>query len=51
MTEQNLLDGDNSIYADASGRVVPVVTKNGEEDRNTTQSGDCIRVSGVSTTF
>lgn len=48
MTEQNLLDGDNSIYADASGRVVPVVTKNGEEDRNTTQSGDCIRVSGVS---
>ena len=48
MTDQNLIETDNSIYADESGQVVPVVTKKGEEDRNTTQSGDCIRVSGVS---
>lgn len=27
--------------------VVPVVTRHGQEDTNTAQSGDCIRVSGV----
>lgn len=48
MTEQTDIGTDNSIYANESGQVVPVVTKKGEEDRNTTQSGDCIRVSGVS---
>ncbi|EMQ98549.1 cupin domain-containing protein [Paeniglutamicibacter gangotriensis] len=41
-------EGDNSIYAGADGNVVPVVTRKGEEDTNTAQSGDCIRVSGVS---
>lgn len=48
MSEQHHTEGDNSIYANESGQVIPVVTKNGEEDRNTTQSGDCVRVSGVS---
>lgn len=48
MSEQIATENDNSIYANESGQVVPVVTKNGEEDRNTTQSGDCVRVSGVS---
>lgn len=43
-----VLDGDNSQYASANGRVVPVVTRGGEEDTNTAQSGDCVRVSGVS---
>ncbi|WP_426300094.1 cupin domain-containing protein [Arthrobacter sp. R-11] len=41
-------NGDNSIYAGADGKVVPVVTRAGQEDANTAQSGDCIRVSGVS---
>ncbi|GAA5226693.1 cupin domain-containing protein [Paeniglutamicibacter antarcticus] len=41
-------DGDNSIYAGSDGVVVPVVTRKGEEDTNTAQSGDCVRVSGVS---
>ena len=48
MTEQTDIGTDNSIYANETGQVVPVVTKKGEEDRNTTQSGDCVRVSGVS---
>jgi uncharacterized RmlC-like cupin family protein len=41
-------EGDNSIYAGPGGKVVPVVTRGGEEDTNTAQSGDCVRVSGVS---
>ncbi len=41
-------EGDNRIYAGADGRVVPVVTRAGHEDTNTAQSGDCVRVSGVS---
>ncbi|QUL79545.1 cupin domain-containing protein [Brevibacterium sp. SMBL_HHYL_HB1] len=48
MTQQTVTEADNSIYADDTGQVVPVVTKKGEEDRNTTQSGDCVRISGVS---
>ncbi len=48
MTNSTAAEIDNSKYADDAGQVVPVVTRNGEEDRNTTQSGDCIRVSGVS---
>lgn len=43
-----VLEGDNSQYASANGQVVPVVTRKGEEDTNTAQSGDCVRVSGVS---
>jgi uncharacterized RmlC-like cupin family protein len=43
-----LTEGDNSIYAGADGKVVPVVTRAGQEDTNTAQSGDCVRVSGVS---
>lgn len=34
--------------AKAAAEAIPVVTRSGEEDTNTTQSGDCIRVSGVS---
>lgn len=41
-------EGDNSMYASANGQVVPVVTRGGAEDTNTAQSGDCVRVSGVS---
>lgn len=48
MTERIATEADHSIYANAAGQVVPVVTYKGEEDRNTTQSGDCVRVSGVS---
>lgn len=33
---------------DESARVVPVVTRSGEENTGTAQSGDCVRVSGVS---
>lgn len=47
-TTEYVLDGDNSIYAQPDGKVVPVVTRAGAEDTNTAQSGDCIRVSGVS---
>lgn len=47
-TTEYRLEGDNSIYAQADGKVVPVVTRAGAEDTNTAQSGDCIRVSGVS---
>lgn len=42
------LEGDNSQYAQPNGQVIPVVTRKGEEDTSTMQSGDCIRVSGVS---
>ena len=50
MTTSNeyILEGDNSQYANEQGKVVPVVTNSGEEDTNTAQSGDCVRVSGVS---
>lgn len=47
-TTAYLTEGDNSMYAGADGRVVPVVTRAGEEDTNTAQSGDAVRVSGVS---
>ena len=47
-TTKYLTDGDNSIYAGPYGKVVPVVTRAGNEDTNTAQSGDCVRVSGVS---
>ena len=33
------LEGDNSIYADANGLVVPVVTRGGLEVGDTGQSG------------
>ena len=41
------LEGDNSQYADASGLVVPVVTRGGLEVGDTGQSGGASRVSGV----
>jgi uncharacterized RmlC-like cupin family protein len=47
-TTKYLTEGDNSIYAGPNGKVVPVVTRAGNEDTNTAQSGDCVRVSGVS---
>ena len=47
-TTNYLTEGDNSIYAGPNGKVVPVVTRAGNEDTNTAQSGDCVRVSGVS---
>lgn len=40
-------EGDNSAYA-TDGEVIPVITRAGEEDTSTLQSGDCVRVSGVS---
>ncbi|MEJ7647547.1 MAG: cupin domain-containing protein [Nakamurella sp.] len=40
--------GPNEQYAGADGQVVPVVTRAGQESTDTTQSGDCVRVSGVS---
>lgn len=45
---QYQLEGDNSQYAGPNGQVVPVVTRAGEEDQNTGQSGGAVRVSGVS---
>jgi uncharacterized RmlC-like cupin family protein len=42
------IEGDNSLYAGPDGKVVPVVTRAGQEDTNTAQSGDAIRISGVS---
>lgn len=41
-------DGDNRQYAGPDGRVVPVITRAGEEDKGTSQSGGAVRVSGVS---
>ena len=43
-----VVDGDNSAYAQPDGRVIPVVTRAGQEDTATMQSGECVRVSGVS---
>jgi uncharacterized RmlC-like cupin family protein len=42
------LEGDNSMYATDGGLVVPVVTRGGRESGLTAQSGDAVRVSGVS---
>lgn len=42
------LEGDNSIYADVNGLVVPVVTRGGLEAGDTGQSGGATRISGVS---
>jgi uncharacterized RmlC-like cupin family protein len=42
------LEGDNSEYRLPSGLVAPVVTRGGLEDAGTADSGDAIRVSGVS---
>jgi uncharacterized RmlC-like cupin family protein len=42
------LEGDNSTYADASGLVVPVVTRGGLEVGDTGQSEGASRISGVS---
>ena len=43
-----VLDGDNSPYAGADGLVVPVVTRAGQEDGGTADSGGAVRISGVS---
>ncbi|WP_203881118.1 hypothetical protein [Planotetraspora kaengkrachanensis] len=43
-----VLEGDNSMYAGASGLVVPVVTRGGLEVGDTGQSAGATRVSGVS---
>ncbi|WP_217562637.1 cupin domain-containing protein [Streptomyces sp. GbtcB6] len=43
-----VLEGDNSAYANASGLVVPVVTRGGLEVGATGQSTGATRVSGVS---
>jgi uncharacterized RmlC-like cupin family protein len=45
---QYVLDGDNSMYANESGLVVPVVTRSGLETGATGQSGGATRISGVS---
>ncbi|MEU9413391.1 cupin domain-containing protein [Streptomyces sp. NPDC048281] len=42
------LEGDNAMYRPASGIVAPVVTRAGQEDVNTADSGGAVRVSGVS---
>ena len=42
------LEGDNSVYADANGLVVPVVTRGGLEVGDTGQSEGARRISGVS---
>ncbi len=47
MTEY-ALEGDNSRYASESGRVVPVVTRAGQESDTTGQSAGATRISGVS---
>ena len=43
-----VLEGDNTLYAGASGLVVPVVTRAGQEVGNTGQSSGASRISGVS---
>ncbi len=43
-----VLEGDNSQYASANGLVVPVITRAGLEDTHTMQSGNAVRISGVS---
>src|SRR5699024_6581171 len=45
---QYQFEGDNSQYAGADGQVVPVITRAGEEDTGTSQSGGAVRISGVS---
>ncbi len=45
---QYSLEGDNSRYASDGGRVIPVVTRAGEELDNTGQSAGATRISGVS---
>lgn len=45
---QYSLEGDNSRYAGDGGRVIPVVTRAGEELDNTGQSAGATRISGVS---
>jgi uncharacterized RmlC-like cupin family protein len=42
------LESDNSMYANESGLVVPVVTRGGLESLNTGQSGGASRIAGVS---
>jgi uncharacterized RmlC-like cupin family protein len=42
------LEGDNSAYRLPSGLVAPVVTRGGREDAGTADSGDAVRISGVS---
>ncbi|MFK0159008.1 cupin domain-containing protein [Streptomyces sp. NPDC090499] len=42
------LEGDNAMYRLPSGIVAPVVTRAGQEDVNTADSGGAVRVSGVS---
>lgn len=51
MTDQHsnqAADGENQQYAGPDGRVVPVITRAGEEDTGTSQSGGAVRISGVS---
>jgi uncharacterized RmlC-like cupin family protein len=43
-----VLDGDNSIYANDNGLVVPFVTRAGAEPGDTGQSAGATRISGVS---
>ena len=43
-----VLAGDNSMYADETGLVVPVVTRGGHEVGATGQSAGATRISGVS---
>ena len=42
------LEGDPSPWAQPDGRVIPVVTRAGQEDASTADSGGAYRVSGVS---
>ena len=43
-----VLEGDSSLYANASGLVVPFVTRAGQEPEDTGQSEGASRISGVS---
>jgi uncharacterized RmlC-like cupin family protein len=43
-----VLEGDSPLYADASGLVVPFVTRAGEEPDRTGQSECATRISGIS---
>jgi uncharacterized RmlC-like cupin family protein len=42
------LEGDPAAWALPDGRVMPVVTRAGEEDGHTMHSGGAVRISGVS---
>jgi uncharacterized RmlC-like cupin family protein len=46
--DQFALEGDSGPWALPNGLVVPVVTRAGDEDVQTSDSGGAIRVSGVS---